>query len=294
MILRYTQSGFIFITAEDDPDRVVDAMLQTNYAEDFCLASDFNSSFIAGLMAAGFLVMSAQIGNEAGKEGVKKSQYILLPKLHLERSVLFFPDLHETKTVRRLLKRYELRFDGPPLPSAGPGMSGAGSFEKDKGPAPSSAGVPAVHADFNRILERCVQVHGADWLTPPLLEKLREIRRSAAGDGGARSRERWISPYVRRRRSRRMVLPVSFGLYRDGELVAGEFGTVTGRVYTSYSGYRDEDSAGTAQLVLTGRYLRDTGYAFWDLGMPMDYKDRLGAVNVDPRRFVELYRGAVL
>jgi Leu/Phe-tRNA-protein transferase len=292
MILRYTQSGFIFITAEDDPDRIVDAMLQTNYAEDFCLASDFDSGFIAGLMAAGFLVMSAQIGNETGKESAKKTRYILLPKLHLERSVLFFPDLRETKTVRRLLKRYELRFDGPPLPSVGPGMPG--SLEKDESPIPSGAGVPAGHVDFNRILERCVQVHGADWLTPPLLEKLLEIRRSAAGDGGAHSRERWISPYIRRRRPRRMVLPVSFGLYRDGELVAGEFGTVIDRVYTSYSGYRDEDSAGTAQLVLTGRYLRDTGYAFWDLGMPMDYKDRLGAVNVDPRRFVELYRGALL
>ncbi|MDR2019728.1 MAG: GNAT family N-acetyltransferase [Treponema sp.] len=290
MILRYTQSGFIFITVEDDPDRIVDAMLQTNYSEEFCLALDFDSGFIAGLMAAGFLVMSAHMGGKAGEEDAEGPQYILLPKLHLERSVLFFPDLHETKTVRRLLKRYELRFDGPPLASAGPGMPGG--LGKDGNPA--SSGVPAAHADFARILERCVLVHGADWLTPPLLEKLVEIRRTAAGDGGDNSKNRWISPYARRRGPRRTVLPVSFGLYRDGELVAGEFGTVIGRVYTSYSGYRDEDSAGTAQLVLTGRYLRDTGYAFWDLGMPMDYKDRLGAVNVDPRRFVELYRGALL
>ncbi|MDR2186345.1 MAG: GNAT family N-acetyltransferase [Treponema sp.] len=291
MILHYTQSGFIFITAEDDPDRIVDAMLQTDYSEEFCLASDFDPDFIAGLMAAGFLVMSAQIDNDAGKEDVKGPRYILLPKLHLERSVLFFPDLHETKTVRRLLKHYELRFDGPPLLSAGPGISGG--FGKDENPAPG-AGLLAAHTGFDRILERCVQVHGADWLTPPLLEKLLVIRRTAAENGGGRLRgERWISPYARRRRPRRTVMPVSFGLYRNGELVAGEFGTVIGRVYTSYSGYRDEDSAGTVQLVLTGRYLRDAGYAFWDLGMPMDYKDRLGAVNVDPRRFVELYRGAL-
>jgi Leu/Phe-tRNA-protein transferase len=88
------------------------------------------------------------------------------------------------------------------------------------------------------------------------------------------------------------VKPAAFGLYRDGELVAGEFGVVSGRVYTSYSGYKDEDSAGTVQLALTGRYLRDTGFAFWDLGMPLDYKDRLGARNISPRLFVELFRKA--
>jgi Leu/Phe-tRNA-protein transferase len=64
-------------------------------------------------------------------------------------------------------------------------------------------------------------------------------------------------------------------------------------VYTSYSGYRDEDSAGTVQMLLTGRYLRDRGFAFWDLGMPLDYKDRLGAKNLSPEEFVELFRSAV-
>ncbi|MDR1374004.1 MAG: GNAT family N-acetyltransferase [Treponema sp.] len=287
----HTQSGFIFITAEDDPDKIIDAMLQTNYTEEFCLASDFDAGFIAGLMAAGFLVMSTQIDYAVDGEDTEEPQYILLPKLHLERSVLFFPDLHETKTVRRLLKRYELRFDGPSLSSAGTEISG--SPGGDENPAPAGAGSSTTHTDFDRILERCVRVHGADWLTPPLLEKILEIRRTAAGNSGGRPRDKWISPYARRRGPRKTALPVSFGLYRDGKLVAGEFGTVMGRVYTSYSGYRDEDSAGTAQLVLTGRYLRDAGYTFWDLGMPMDYKDRLGAVNVDPRRFVALYRGAL-
>jgi Leu/Phe-tRNA-protein transferase len=61
-------------------------------------------------------------------------------------------------------------------------------------------------------------------------------------------------------------------------------------IYTSYSGYTDEDSAGTVQMALTGRWLRDQGFAFWDLGMPLEYKDRLGAVNLDSRQFVELWR----
>ncbi|GHV92799.1 hypothetical protein AGMMS50268_33020 [Spirochaetia bacterium] len=84
------------------------------------------------------------------------------------------------------------------------------------------------------------------------------------------------------------VQPVSFGLYREERLAAGEFGVVAGKVYTSYSGYYDEDSAGTVQLILTGRYLRDAGFAFWDLGMPLEYKTRLGARSVDRENFLKL------
>jgi Leu/Phe-tRNA-protein transferase len=82
------------------------------------------------------------------------------------------------------------------------------------------------------------------------------------------------------------------GLYREGRLVAGEFGTVVGGVYTSYSGYKDENSAGTVQLVLAGRRLRDSGFAFWDLGMLLPYKERLGAQALDRAKFLELFNKA--
>jgi Leu/Phe-tRNA-protein transferase len=85
---------------------------------------------------------------------------------------------------------------------------------------------------------------------------------------------------------------VSFGLYREGRLVAGEFGAAAGRVYTSYSGYHDEDSAGSVQLVLTGRWLRDAGFAFWDLGMDLPYKRSLGARILSRNFFLELFLGA--
>lgn len=240
--IRYTRSGQIFILPEDDPDWIVDVMLETGYDDEFCYALSFDPLFVAALMKAGFLVMSAAVKPVRGPDG-KLYRYLLLPKLHLERSVLFWEDLRETGTVKRLLKRYELRYD----------------------------------ADFDRIMDRCVQVHGGDWLTPPLLQSLREVR--AAGGGGG-------DPAAPK--------PVSFALYREGKLVAGEFGVVSGRVYTSYSGYRDENSSGTVQLALTGRYLRDAGFAFWDLGMPLDYKDRLGARNISPRLFVDLFRKALV
>jgi Leu/Phe-tRNA-protein transferase len=238
--LRYTQSGHAFLKPGDDPSLVVDGLLLTQYDQDFCLALDFDPCFIADMMAAGFLVMSASFEEkgEPGENGpAATEQYFLLPKLHLVRSVLFWEDLRETKSAKHLFSRYELRYD----------------------------------TDFDYILERCAEIHGEDWLTPPLRESIRRIREL---------------PHC-------PVRPVSFGVYREGKLRAGEFGVQTGGVYTSYSGYHEENSAGTVQMLLAGHYLRERGYAFWDLGMPLDYKEKLGAKNVSPERFVELFREAL-
>jgi Leu/Phe-tRNA-protein transferase len=237
---RYTQSGHLFFRPGDDLDRLVDLMLQTGYQEEFCLALDFDPFFLADLMAAGFLVMSAPLypeDGEGGDSGRDLPGFLLLPKLHLVRSVLFWDDLRETKSARRMLKSYELRYN----------------------------------SDFGLILENCVRTHGDGWLTAPLCESIRRIREIPGCP----------------------VRPVSFGVYREGELKAGEFGIIAGRVYTSYSGYHGENSSGTVQMLLTARWLRDRGFAFWDLGMPLDYKERLGARNISPAKFVGLFRAAV-
>ena len=217
----------------DDCDGVVDAMLETDYSEEFCLAESFDVDFFIDLMEAGFLVMSGDFWFGTELEG---NVFILLPKLHLERSVLFFPDLHIKKSIRPFLSRYELR----------------------------------VNTDFELVLDRCVEIHGADWLTLPLVETIKSLRR--------REDER--------------VKPFSFSVYRDGELKAGEIGVVVGRVYTSYSGYHEEKNAGTVQMILMAQWLEKSGFDFLDFGMPMEYKSRLGAMNISPSRFVDLFRAA--
>jgi Leu/Phe-tRNA-protein transferase len=184
-------------------------------------------------MEAGFLVMSADISDRA------EPACVLLPKLHLVRSVLFFENLHVKRSVRRLLSRYELR----------PGT------------------------DFEYILDRCVAVHGGDWLTPPLVDTIKQIHKTPPLEH---------------------VYPASFALYREGKLVAGEFGVIAGKVYTSYSGYYDEPNAGTVQLIKTTRWLERRGFAFFDLGMPLDYKNDLGAADTGPAEFTALFRGARL
>lgn len=243
MYLRYTSAGYLMISPGDDCRQIVDAMLATGYDEEFCVALDFSPGFVARLMEAGFLVMSADISNPEENE---EPAYVLLPKLHLVRSALFFENLHIKKSIRRFLNRYELRPD----------------------------------ADFEFILDRCVRVHGADWLTPPLVESIKKIREAALPDTPPAA---GALPAVH-------AYPTSFALYRNGILVAGEFGVIAQRVYTSYSGYYDEPNAGTVQLILATRYLQAQGFTFFDLGMPLEYKTDLGAVDITPEQFVELFR----
>ena len=235
--LRYLPSGHIFISPEDDCHLVVDAMLETDYNEEFCLARDFDVDFIARLMKAGFLVMSAMLNFD---EPEIEPFYILLPKLHLTRSALFFPALHIKKGIRPFLSRYELR----------------------------------VNTNFGHILDKCVETHGSDWLTPPLVDVIKSLHQRSILD------------------NKESIKPVSFEVYRDGELKAGEFGVILGRVYTSYSGYHEENNAGTVQMILMIQWLEKNGFDFFDFGMPLEYKTTLGAQDISPRRFVELFRAA--
>lgn len=226
MTVKITENGHIFAAPGDCGDMLLDYIGASGYEEEFIIALSFEPRFLAGLMAAGFLIMSVRY----------QGRVIVLAKHHTARSVLFFENLHAGRTVSRLLSRYELR-----------------------------AG-----ADWELVTAGCVARHGDDWLTPPLLESLSEIRNSTE------------SP----------ARPFSFALYRGGVLCAGEFGVIAGGVYTSYSGYYTEPSAGRAQLVLTGRYLAERGFAFWDLGMPLAYKYTIGAHDVDGAEFVRLFRAA--
>jgi len=236
MYLKFTHSGHLFISPEDDCQAIVDAMLALDYSEEFCIAVDFSPEFVSKLMEAGFLVMSVNLAGGEYENAEAEPDYIVLPKLHLVRSVLFFDKLHIKKSISRLLNRYELRAD----------------------------------TDFDLIIDRCVEKHGDDWLTPPLVDCIKKIRHLPSAN----------------------VRPFSFSLYRDGKLVAGEFGVICGKVYTSYSGFYEEDNAGTVQIILTAQYLKENGFSFLDLGMPMDYKNDLGAEDISPGAFVELFSGA--
>jgi len=71
-------------------------------------------------------------------------------------------------------------------------------------------------------------------------------------------------------------------LDQDQQLVAGEIGYITGRIYTSLSGFssrrKEHRNCGTLQMVLLAQHLQVQGLDFWNMGHPyMDYKLQLGA-----------------
>jgi len=164
----------------------------------------------------------------------KKDMYLMVAMHHLTISVLFFDRLHIKKSVKKYLSKYELR----------------------------------ENAEFEKIVDKCIENHDDKWLTKPLVDAIKNIHKLNNPDATF----------------------ISFGLYSDGKLVAGEFGTKVGRVYSSYSGYHEESNSGTVQMILTAQYLEKTGYAFWNLGMSMDYKKSFGAKVRNLEDFVVLWR----
>lgn len=253
--VRYLPSGYAFIDPKDDCDKVVDVLLATGYDKEFCIARDFDENFIGRIMGSGFLVMSTELNTTGEKKaegdnaGIQEEAFFIpLPKLHLIRSVLFFPELHIRKSIRRFLSRYELR----------------------------------VNTDFDFVLDTCVKTHGSEWLTPPLVTVLKNMYRTAESAVHTANRE----PH----QNKLFPKPFSFSVYREGKIRAGEIGIVMGRVYTSYTGYYEEDNAGTVQLILMARWLEERGFDFLDLGMPLEYKTHLGARDIDPQVFVGLFR----
>jgi Leu/Phe-tRNA-protein transferase len=164
----------------------------------------------------------------------RKDMFIMVAMHHLTKSVLFFDRLHIKKSIKKYLPKYELR----------------------------------VNAEFEKIVDKCIEIHDDKWLTKPLVDAIKEIYRLNNPDATF----------------------ISFGLYIDDKLIAGEFGTKVGRIYSSYSGYREESNSGTVQMILTAQYLEKTGYAFWDLGMSMDYKKSFGAKVRNHEDFMVLWR----
>jgi tetratricopeptide (TPR) repeat protein/Leu/Phe-tRNA-protein transferase len=126
--------------------------------------------------------------------------------------------------------------------------------------------------DFDAVLRRCVEIHGDAVLTPDFQRYFMDLK-----NGGG------------------PVCPVSFSLYRDGKLAAGDIGVQIGRVYTSYSGYHEEPSAGTVQMILTARYLEEKGFAFWDFGYSgeFSYKTHLGAQILSHEEYKTMFNSAL-
>lgn len=125
---------------------------------------------------------------------------------------------------------------------------------------------------FNKNFELCatklIAQYEETWVVPPLLMALKEIHENPDEEVSVDSVELW-SP--------------------EGELVAGELGFITHNAYASLCGFHIEDNSGTVQMAALGTWLKENGFAYWDLGMEMDYKYAYGAICCGRRAQKEYY-----
>ncbi len=114
---------------------------------------------------------------------------------------------------------------------------------------------------FNKNFDLCAQTliaqYDETWVVPPLLDVLKKIHDNPDDEVSVDSVELWN---------------------KEGELVAGELGFITHNAYASLCGFHIEDNSGTVQMAALGTWLKENGFAYWDLGMEMEYKYVYGAI----------------
>lgn len=84
----------------------------------------------------------------------------------------------------------------------------------------------------------------------------------------------------------------------EGKAIAGEFGYIIGKTYTSLAAFSSREKPynnyGTAQLVLLAQHLEKEGFAFLNLGQPfMPYKIELGAKVYQRDDFLKMWHNAI-
>lgn len=124
---------------------------------------------------------------------------------------------------------------------------------------------------FNKNFDLCAKIliaqYEETWVVPPLLDVLKAIHENPDDEVSVDSVELW----------------------HGDELVAGELGFITHNAYASLCGFHIEDNSGTVQMAALGSWLKENGFAYWDLGMEMDYKYVYGAICMGRRAQKEYY-----
>ena len=239
----------------------------THYHGDFFATAQTDTVLFAQCMAEGMLPIAAKT-NDDDENGMT----IVLPKLHRRRCVVRLTpapsDLHLSKSTRKKAKRYEV----------------------------------GINQDFDAVVRGCHAQHGRNWLYEEVVDSFRSIqgrtKQRQGGEGGGEvgggvPAMLFDPPETAQRPTGSVPVRLySVEVYNveSGELVAGELGYSVGSIYTSLTGFTSEDSAGSVQLAVLGRRLEQCGFDLWDMGMDMDYKERLGAHGMHRADFVRLVR----
>ena len=129
---------------------------------------------------------------------------------------------------------------------------------------------------FDEVYEHISNFHSLTWLKRPYLETLKSVHFSQDKS-----------------------VQIVTAIVRDkGKAIAGEFGYIIGKTYTSLAAFSSREKEyhnyGTAQVVLLAQYLEKEGFAFLNLGQPfMPYKIELGAKVYERDDFLKMWDEAI-
>jgi len=129
----------------------------------------------------------------------------------------------------------------------------------------------SVDTAFDEVVEKCLVQHGESWLHPPIIDSFKHLFRSG-GTG--------------------QVKMHSIEVTHEGKLVAGELGYSVGKTYCSLSGFTAKGGSGSVQCLGLALLLHERGFDFWDLGMGMEYKLKMGARQVSRADFLQMLRAS--
>ena len=129
---------------------------------------------------------------------------------------------------------------------------------------------------FDEVQENIKNFHTLTWLNKEYLKVLKAVHQSSENS-----------------------MKIVTVMLRDGEkAVAGEFGYIIGKTYTSLAAFSSREKPynnyGTAQLVLLAQHLEKEGFSFLNLGQPfMPYKLELGAKVYEREDVLKIWKEAI-
>lgn len=131
----------------------------------------------------------------------------------------------------------------------------------------------SINRDIEAVFDGITHYHDdINWMIEPYLDVLRALKDT---------------------QQKYNLQPMSIELWDGKKLIGGEIGYIIGSIYTSLTGFFDRENYsnfGKVQLLSLALLLKESGYAFWNMGHPhMDYKFDLGAIEYQRRDFLTMW-----
>lgn len=260
--------GICLIRLADLQNKAIVAAVHSDMSRNYYASFDWSVPFYAAVAYEGFIATAHDWGGGGARS------VALLPEIQRAYCVLDWSKLHVSRKARKRSAHYDLTVDQ----------------QLDR----VLAGIRRHHVDED-------DGSSKSWVLPPY----EDLVRTMLGANVA-------IPQASRRGGALRLHSVELIHRASGKLVGGEIGYSIGATYTSLTGFFDNrprdgaatqrpefDGAGTVQLVALASLLRNSGYAFWNLGHPpreatreMLYKRDIGGCVISRAEFLARWKAS--